>query len=139
MESDYHLKISDIKLTFKHMRRNQPARMLCKLGLQKVKDIVEIFKISLGNKFEALHSLQEEDKSDVDKLRSTTSNMRTSACKQTFGWTSQSQKKEWISLDTQLLIEERRKLQSVHININTQALKFKAQKVSASKDNFKEI
>ena len=125
--SDHHLLVTKLKLKLKRNPILYMPNRREKYNVNLLKDHMyrEKFKLTLKNRFQVLQELQEEEDNVPNRWQKIKESFRTT-CQEVVEKTKQ-QHKEWITAETLVKIQDRRKKKAAVSNSKTRATKAKAQ------------
>ena len=124
--SDHHLVLARIKMKLKKREIKRSTRTLYNVDFLKDRVTTETFRLTVRNKYEAIHDLLDEGNMDIDTQWQQIKEMWTSTCGEVLG-KKKYQQKDWISADTVTKVQVRKENKGAINNSRTRAATATAQ------------
>ena len=118
--SDHHLVLTKLKLKLKNRVEKRKKRTRYNVEFLKDKERMETFRLTLGNKYETLHNLLDEENMEVNPHWKCLK--RTSTCEEVLG-KKKRQHKDWIYVETINKLQVRKEKKAVLNNSRTRSTK----------------
>ncbi|VDP38438.1 unnamed protein product [Schistosoma curassoni] len=125
--SDHHLVVANLKLKLKkNWTTGQTALQMFNTAFIRDTNKINLFKIALNNRFQALQGLLKEEETTMEDNWKSIRETLTSTCQEVLGL-KKHHHKEWISIETLNKIRERKNKKTAINNSRTRTEKVQAQ------------